>query len=50
VQALANNPGIGFQDKFNRKWLKTVLVVTSDMELPAWMNTPHDRIQIIPAG
>lgn len=50
VQALANNPGIGFRDKFNRKWLKTVLVVTSDMELPAWMNTPHDRIQIIPAS
>jgi hypothetical protein len=49
VQALANNPAVDFRRMFNRKSVRTIVVVTSDMDLPAWMNEPHDRIQVIPA-
>lgn len=44
VQALAQTRQFNFQNKFNRKQVRTVLCIHSGMELPDWMKQQHSRI------
>jgi ppGpp synthetase/RelA/SpoT-type nucleotidyltranferase len=44
VQALANNTTIKFKDKFLRHRVRTRIVIHDEMDLPDWVNDPHERI------
>lgn len=49
LQALANDPASDFQTKFNRRHVRTRIVVHSGMELPAWMTRPNNRVIRLPS-
>lgn len=47
VQALANNPALGYEQKFKREGVRAKLVIHDDMDLPASMRAPHSRIIVL---
>ena len=44
LQALAHFAGADFEHKFNRRHIRTSILLHDGMDLPAWMNKPHTRI------
>lgn len=44
IQSLANTSIINFREKFNRRHIKTRIVIRTGIDLPAWAFESHDRI------
>ena len=48
LQALVNDPDSDFQTRFNRRNVRTKVVVHSGMEVPTWMTKPNNRVIRLP--
>jgi ppGpp synthetase/RelA/SpoT-type nucleotidyltranferase len=44
IQAMAQNNSTNFEHKFNRRHIRTKILIHSGMELPSWMLETHPRI------
>jgi ppGpp synthetase/RelA/SpoT-type nucleotidyltranferase len=44
IQAIAQNNSTNFEHKFNRRHIRTKILIHSGMELPSWMLETHPRI------